>query len=299
MRNQTSKYFQMAFLLFLSLCLTTPGLALDTDVYQPNDRPNVAILFDNSKSMDYGLHEHGVDYGACYDDASNQGHYHQGRTCDETPCENPYYHQFDRDAIYFIKGELGVAVVNNEKAYSGDAGYPEILWMFDYAVPTYTALQTTGSAVSFVYDDTNNDNGVQLLTTINTDDNAGEILFEGIILPKNRSIQLQENSPYPDGTPVDVGFAGQLIAPGWYFSGYSAPTKDSDFNLKTPAEDGHDYAYFFATGNWLNMQAVYMLYENAAFANDGDEDHRTWETTTFDQTPRYSISTNIKSINYP
>ena len=298
MRNRANKYFQVAFLLFLSLCLTTPGSALDTDVYQTNERPNVTVLIDNSSSMGFGLYEHAVNYGACYDYASDLGHYDYTRSA--TATENPYYgteNQFDRDSIYFLKGKIGVAVVDS-KAYSGDAGNPDYIWYVYNVIHTHTVLQTEGTIVSIVDDDPEDEDS-PLLTIGTGDDDAGYILFQETQLPLNRTILLQEKKTYPDGTPVEVGFAGQLKAPGWYFSGYTATTADSDFSAIKIAENGDEYVYFFVTGNWLNMQAVYNLYETDA-CNESD---RTWQNLTFvlptGELPWYSKETNIYSTNYP
>ncbi|MEA3347997.1 MAG: hypothetical protein U9Q39_02920, partial [Pseudomonadota bacterium] len=294
MKNKTNKYFQIAFLLLLSLCLTTPGAALDTDVYQTNERPNVSILFDNSSSMGFGLYESAVDYGACYDYASDRGHFHQGRP----GTENPFYgaNKFDRNAIYIIKGDIRVSVVGG-KAYSGDPGDPDKFWDFVDIIETHTTLQTQGTIVTFVDDNPEDTNDPRLTT-----DTAGYILFDGAQLPLNRPIKLQEKRTYPDGTPVEVGFAGQLKAPGCYFSGYSSPGKTDQFTKKV-AENNDEYVYFFVTGNWLYMQTVYNLYETEADAINKNESARTWKELAFvlpaAELPWYHKETNIYSTNYP
>ena len=43
------------------------GQAVDTDIYQSNVKQNAYVLMDNSTSMDFGVYESNIDYGAMFD----------------------------------------------------------------------------------------------------------------------------------------------------------------------------------------------------------------------------------------
>ena len=56
-----------ALLLAVLLCLATPGGAKDTDIYAVNTKQNCYVLMDSSGSMNFGVYEHTIDYGAMFD----------------------------------------------------------------------------------------------------------------------------------------------------------------------------------------------------------------------------------------
>jgi len=54
----------LAVILYSSVALL---FAKDTDIYQVNTKQNCYILLDNSGSMDFGVYEQSIDYGAMFD----------------------------------------------------------------------------------------------------------------------------------------------------------------------------------------------------------------------------------------
>ena len=89
-----------------------------------------------------------------------------------------------------------------------------------------------------------------------TVDGDGYVLLDGDRLPLGRDIKLKEFVTLYDGTQINQGFGGLLNAPGYYFSGYEGVTAGS----LDVAESGDTNIYFFVTGNWANMQAMYNLH---------------------------------------
>ena len=227
--------------------------AKDTDIYQISTKQNCYILLDNSGSMDFGVYEQNIDYGdmfdylfTLYDDSdavSDQIDY----IYDTVNNSNYFYQNHkERRKIFLWKGAIGVTLATVDgvtTAFTGDAADPNYLWYSADLVDTNTLIDSDGN---LSYDGS----GTQRLTT----DANGHILFDNQLLPLNRDIKLQEMQTLYDGSQVDIGFGGLLNAPGYYFSGYESPaTLDI-------AEDGDTNIYFFVTGNWVNMQAMYNLH---------------------------------------
>jgi len=279
-------------LLFSLLCFSLNGAyADDTEIYQTNLRPNVAIMFDTSGSMDFGIYDSSVDYGYCYNYASEQGDYDKiagggGGT------NNHYYApngpgtppQFPRNEILLVKGNIGVTI-RNGRSYTGDPGDPDYLWYTNDVIHTHTFINSDGNL--------SGDGSNPQRVTVNSE---GIILLDGAPLPLDRSIKLHDWQPNPDGTLIDKGFGGQINAPGWYFSGLEGIGNNaSEHNT---AEDGDTYIYFFIPGNWINMQMMYNLYTQ----NTTDEDYRTWKVRTFpkeNESNWHTVFTDIHSQNYP
>lgn len=225
--------------------------AKDTDIYQVNTKQNCYILLDNSGSMDFGVYEQNIDYGQMFDylftlnDAGSQSDY----IWDTINNSNFFYQNHkERRKIFLWKGRIGVTITSVDgvsTAFTGDAADPSYLWFYYDLVDTNTLIDSDGI---LTYDGS----GTQRLTT----DADGYILFDGVKLPLNQDIKLREMQTLYDGSQVDIGFGGLLNAPGYYFSGYEGVTSGS---LNT-AEDGDQDIYFFVTGNWVNMQAMYNLH---------------------------------------
>ena len=225
--------------------------ANDTDIYQVNTKQNCYILLDNSGSMDFGVYEHSIDYGQMFDylftlnDSGSQTDYIY-----DTITNSNFFYQNHRETrkIYLWKGRIGVTIASVDgvsTAFTGDAADPNYLWFYYDLVDTNTLIDSDGN---LIYDGS----GTQRLTT----DADGKILFDGKNLPLNQDIKLKNKQTLYDGSQVDIGFGGLLNAPGYYFSGYKDVPSG---NLKN-AEDGDLDIYFFVTGNWANMQAMYNLH---------------------------------------
>ena len=226
--------------------------AKDTDIYEVSVKQNCYILQDNSASMDFGVYEHTIDYYEMfkylfrlyesaapyntyiYDTINNSDHF--------------YYNSETRNKIYLLKGNIGVttATVDGQTvAFTGDAADPNYIWYTGDLVDTNVLIDSDGN---LTYDGS----GTQRVTV----DGDGYILLDGARLPLNQDIKLHDMQTLYDGTQVDTGFGGLLNAPGYYFSGYEGVTAGS---LDT-AESGDTNIYFFITGNWINMQAMYNLH---------------------------------------
>lgn len=260
--------------------------AYDTDVYKVNVKPNVAIMFDTSGSMDFGVYEATVDYGAFYNERAEAG------DCDMIAggCGTSAYfyasggagtgRQYRKDEILLVKGNIGVSVTADNRTFTGDPGDPNYLWYIFNVVQTYTCIDSTGNLF-------NCEGGTQRITT-DADEN---ILLDGQALPLDRGIKLHDFQENMDGSLTDKGFGGMLNAPGWHFSGYEGVNLGS----LDVVENGDTNVYFFIPGNWINMQMMYNLYTQYTT----DEAYRTWKTTTFSNSPRYIVQTDIHTQNYP
>ncbi|HDS16192.1 MAG TPA: hypothetical protein ENN66_06200 [Proteobacteria bacterium] len=279
--------------IILALIFTVGGGAaafgLDTDVYQTNLRPNVAILFDSSGSMEFGIYDQTIDYGAFYNWASEQGDYDLIAGGGGT---NNYFYapdgpgtgrQYPRREILLLKGNTGVTITATGVTYTGDAGDPNYIWYTNNVVHTYTYIDEDGNL-----------SGDGLHTPRLSLDEAGYILLDGVPLPLDRGIKLHDFQANPDGSLTDQGFGGQLNAPGWYFSGL----KGVDAANHNVVEHNDTNVYFFISGNWINMQMMYNLYT----INSINEDYRTWKTRTFPDTLEefwHTVACSINSTNYP
>ncbi|WP_457551912.1 pilus assembly protein [Desulfobacula sp.] len=223
--------------------------AQDTNIYQINTKQNCYILLDNSGSMDFGVYEQSIDYGEMFDylftlnDSGSQSDYIW-----DTITDSDYFYENHKETskIFLWKGQIGVTIASVDgvsTAFTGDAADPNYLWYSADLVDTNTLIDSDGT---LTYDGS----GTQRLTT----DADGHILFDGVKLPLNQDIKLSEMQTLYDGSQMDIGFGGLLNAPGYYFSGY-----ENVGSLDT-AEDGDQDIYFFVTGNWVNMQAMYNLH---------------------------------------
>ncbi len=272
--------------IFVLTVAFTTVYALDTDIYQNTIKPNVAILFDTSGSMDFGVYEHTIDYGAYYNWASELG------DCDEIAggcgTSNYFYpdsRKFPRNEILLIKGKIRVRILPDGTTFTGDAGNPDYVWYVNNVIETNTCIDRNGSLYAC--------DGNEAARRITVDAN-GTILLDGEELPLDRSIKLHDWQRNPDGTLTDKGFGGLLNAPGWYFSGFEGIGDDaSDHNV---VEDGDEYIYFFIPGNWINMQMVYNLYTH----DTTNEAYRTWKVRTFPYAEWHTTFVDgIESPNYP
>jgi len=283
--------YLILFSLYSLCCLISVAYGLDTDVYKTNLKPNVAIMFDTSGSMEFGVYDHTVDYGGFYNYASEQGDYDLiagggGGTDNYFYAENgpgtpP---QYPRREILLVKGNIGVTITSDGVSYTGDAGDPDYLWYVGNLIHTYTFIDEDGNL-----------SGDGTHTQRITVDGEGHILLDGERLPLDRDIPLHNWQENTDGTKTDLGFGGQVNAPGWYFSGFEGVGNNAgDHNV---AESGDVNVYFFITGNWINMQMMYNLYTE----NVMDERYRTWKTRTLPDTEQevwHTVAVDIHSPNY-
>ncbi len=243
----------LAALMLIFIAATSSLLdAKDTDIYEVSTKQNCYILLDNSESMDFGVYEQSIDYGEMFDylfELNESGSPYNTYIYD-TVNNSDYFHNNhkERRKIFLWKGRIGVTtatVDGTTKAFTGDAADPNYLWFSADLVDTNVTINSDGE---LTYDGS----GTQRLTV----DTDGTILFDGAALPMNQSIKLNDIRTMYDGTQVNAGFGGLLNAPGYYFSGYEGVTAGS-LNV---AESGDQDVYFFVTGNWVNMQAMYNLH---------------------------------------
>ncbi len=227
--------------------------ALDTDIYKVNSANNCYMLLDNSGSMSFGVYEHTIDYGAMFDYLFTLNDDPAGDYDDyiyDTINNSSYFYQNhqERRKIYLWRGDIGVTIAHvdgRDIAFTGDAADPDYLWYMSYLIDTHTLIDENG--------DLADDGTGQQRITVDAD---GYILLDGNRLPLGQDITLHELQTLYDGSVVDRGFGGLLNAPGYYFSGYEGVNIG---NLDV-AEDGDTSIYFFVTGNWVNMQAMYNLH---------------------------------------
>ncbi|MCD6533642.1 MAG: hypothetical protein J7L25_06160 [Deltaproteobacteria bacterium] len=258
----------------------SPALALDTDIYAINPRPNVAILFDTSGSMGFGIYNNSVDYrsiytNACaqqaagtygytaydrYDTAGNGGgvnnlYYkmfisHTG----DLPVGNNYI-DLNHQEIVLIKGSTKVTISTdadgNLLSQTGDAGAPTIIWDFANLKKTFTKLEN-GEIVRL------NDSDAPRLSVNGTEET---IYLDNAPLPLDRNTTLTNTQVYEDNTTVDLGFAGLLEAPGYYFSGYGSNYTGDPAATGAIATNNEDEVYYLASANWVYMMMAYQLYD--------------------------------------
>ncbi len=274
-------------LIFILILMSYNLFSYDTDLYKQNVKPNVMLLTDTSGSMDFGVYEHTVDYGAFYDWASELG------DCDMIAggcgTNNYFYHNhFPKNEILLVKGNIGVTI-HNGVSFTGDPGDPDYIWYTNDVIETNTYIDDYGR----LYDGDNRSIDDPDYSGRITVDSEGYVLLDGERLPLDRNIKLHDYVTYPDGTIIDMGFAGLLNAPGWYFSGYEGIGDGaSQHNV---AESGDTYIYFFITGNWINMQQMYNLYTDYTT----NENYRTWRVRTFTNVSYTPVEVDIHSPNYP
>lgn len=254
------------YVFIIFICTVNQSNARDTDIYDISTKQNCYILMDNSGSMDFGVYEYTVDYGKMFDYL-----YCLDADGGDTACGNTYIYDTvnhssyfynnhkERRKIFLWKAEnkdesgksIGITIANvdgQDMAFAGDAADPEFLWYSGSLVDTHTMIDEDGN----LSDDDTTD-GIDPRITVDSD---GYVLLDGDRLPIGQDIKLHEFKKLYDGSVVDNGFGGMLNAPGYYFSGYKGVTQGS----LDIAEDGDSGIYFFLTGNWANMQAVYNLH---------------------------------------
>ncbi len=249
----TRRVYQRFYIILSLLLFIPPVFAKDTDIYQINTKQNCYILLDNSGSMDFGVYESNVDYGAMFDYLFTLNDAPAGDFNDyiyDTVNNSNYFYNNHKEIskIYLWKGRIGVTTANvdeTDTAFTGDAADPDYLWFTNDLVDTHTIIDSSGNL-------SGDGIGTQRITV----DNEGYILLDNLRLPLGRSIKHHSPVTLYDGSIIDSGFGGLLNAPGYYFSGYEGVTYG---NLNS-AEDGDQDIYFFVTGNWVNMQAMYNLH---------------------------------------
>jgi len=266
--------FGLVMTLFL-LAASAISFADDTDIYKPKVKHNVMILMDSSGSMAWPLYENTIGYGDFYDyvcvnrstwtdsyDETNSAH---GTSA-------PYYGSANkkvRTKLYLIYGNTGYS-----NSLTGDAGNPDLTWNISESADTLTYLNSDGE-LEDAAGKKPGDTGYagRIRTVVDGTTGLTMITIDGDRLPNGKDIALHDWRDNPDGSRVDNGFSGLVQAPGYYFSGYFRDTVAGDQNLhvhdpastytSNPASadtsSGYKQCYFFATGNWINMQMVFNL----------------------------------------
>ncbi len=292
---------RIAVLLATILWIASPAASRDTDVYSINTKQNAYVLMDNSKAMGYGVYEHSIDYGEMFDylfTLNDQGDVRDYIWDTITNSSIFYRNHSPMRTIFLWRGKIGVTIANidgESVAISGDAADPAYLWYSggtDF-INTRTMIDADGNLAP---------DGSGLPQRLTVDAN-GYVRLDGALLPLGLSIKEHEYTTLFNGTVIDTGFAGLLTAPGYYFSGYKGLSATSlNPTALDPVEDGDQYVYFFVTGNWANMQAMYNLtyYRNTsprpAGANLGDD---AWRFEHFPLTTPASWSQIGYTLDYP
>jgi len=288
-----SQASSVSLILAVLLVAVSPTSARDTDIYAINAKQNCYILMDSSGSMNFGVYEHTIDYAAMFDylftlNDSPTGDYYDYIYDTVNDSDYFYTHKSERKKIYLWKGRIGVTVatVNGQNvAFTGDAADPNYLWFLNDMVDTHTLIDENGNL-------TGDGAGTPRLSV----DNDGYVLLDGQRLPLGMSIKHHDYKILYNGSVVDNGFGGLMNAPGYYFSGYEGVASGS-LNV---AENGDQDIYFFVTGNWANMQAMYNLHYTTnnptpAGASQGD---MAWVYETFPiQTDSWTTLDHV--LDYP
>ena len=284
-------------LLAALLCLAQTVTAKDTDIYSINTKQNCYVLMDSSGSMNFGVYEHTIDYGAMFDylftlkDSGSQQDY----IWDTVNKSNVFYqnHKTARK-IYLWKGNIGatIATIDGKSvAFSGDAADPDYLWYSNDLVDTHTLIDVNGN---LSHDGT-------VYPRRLTVDNDGYILLDGQHLPLGLDIKVHDFATLYNGTVVDNGFSGLLNAPGYYFSGYEGVA----LNALDPVENGDTNVYFFVTGNWANMQAMYNLHYTTnnptptSSKTGAKKDDPAWPYELFPLSSTTSWTQLSQTLDYP
>ena len=290
---------RLLLLLAIFTWFSLPVLAKDTDIYSVNAKQNAYVLMDSSGSMNFGVYEHTIDYGAMFDYLFTLNDSPAGDYDDyiyDTVNNSSYFYQNHKPTrrIYLWKGDIGVtiATINGQNvAFSGDAADPNYLWYSNQLVDTHTLLDIDGNL--------SDDGTGQRRITVDTD---GYILLDGNRLPLGLDIKAHDFATLYNGSIVDNGFNGLLNAPGYYFSGYEGVTTGA---LNT-VENGDVSVYFFVTGNWVNMQAMYNLHytTNNPTPTGASENDAAWPYENFPVTPSswtqidHDLDYPVGNINY-
>ncbi len=224
------------------------GLAVDTDIYESNVKQNAYVLMDNSTSMDFGVYESNIDYGAMFDYL-----FVKDEITDTIMTWDPDYFYENHEAknkVYLLKGNIGVRVITVDgetRAYTGDAADPNYTWYVNDLVDLHALIDVDGNL-------SGEEGETQRLTV----DSNGQVLLDGEALPLDQARKLHDMNTLYDGSMIDEGIGGLLQAPGYYFSGLNAVGSGSGDHVT--AEDGDVNIYFLITGNWTNMQQMYNLH---------------------------------------
>ena len=297
MKATSEKYLmpavRVSLLLALLIWLAQPALAKDTDIYSVNAKQNCYVLMDSSGSMNYGVYQHTIDYYEMFKylftlNDNPVGDY--GDYIYDTINNSSYFYTHHTEArkIFLWKGRIGasIATVDGQPvAFSGDAANPDYLWFSNDLVDTHTVIDNDGNLAD-------DGTGQRRLTV----DASGYILLDGTQLPLGLNIKAHDLVTLYNGSVVDNGFNGLLNAPGYYFSGYEGVT----VGALNQVESGDQDVYFFVTGNWANMQAMYNLHYTTSNptptgAHNGDA---AWVYESF-PIPPASWPQSAYSLDYP
>lgn len=265
---KATRHKQLIYVISTSLLLVSllfnfsPSLARDTDIYNVNAKQNAYVLMDSSGSMAFAVYEHTVNYAAMYDYLFSKNDKNIGLPTEVFEdyiydFENGaalYKNHLEKDRIYLVKINAGVtftAVNGKNVTFHGDASNTNL--ELTQVIDTHTLLATNGTLTQ------DSDGVVNQRITIDN----GNIAFDNASLPIGQEIKAHDFVTLYDGSVIDNGFIGLLNAPGFYFSGYTSTAAAPD--TLVDAQSGDSEIFFFATGNWINMQAIMNLrYNNAA-----------------------------------
>ncbi|MDP2863393.1 MAG: PilC/PilY family type IV pilus protein, partial [Desulfobacterales bacterium] len=283
-------FYGILILLFLSAAGAIVSFADDTDIYKPKVKHNVMILMDSSGSMAWPIYENTINYAefydyVCvnrstwtdsYDEADTDGSNHGINASYYGPGTPP---KKERTKIYLIYANTGYST-----SLTGDAGNPGLSWYLDGSADMGTYLSSDGELVDAEGDKPQNDDGsanpayggrIKTVDVVVGGETVKMITIDGQRLPNGKDIALHDWRDNPDGSRVDNGLSGMVQAPGYYFSGYfkngissaernrivtdplSCYTSDP---LVAKAAADPERCYFFATGNYINMQMVFNLW---------------------------------------
>jgi len=263
----TSRIAALSFFL-LNICSALPIQARDIDVYSINAKQNAYVLVDSSVSMGFGVYEHVINYGEMYDyfvglnpHGDNKYIYDtiiNGDTYEFTTPAGSYLPASEAQRIYLWKSESDIGVYYTcipddtgctPTAFTGDPSDPDFIWDPSYLIDTYTLLDENGNLIP---------DGSGQTPRLTTDEN-GYVLFDGEPLPNGQDVKVNDRLGLYNKAVVDSGFAGLLQAPGYYFSGYHTLDRELIDGISLIEPESNLPPYFFVTGNWVNMQAVYNL----------------------------------------
>lgn len=280
----------ISFLLVLFLWSSIQTSAKDLDIYAVNMKQNCYVLMDSSGSMNFGVYEHTIDYGEMFDylfTLNDNGSY-SDYIYDTINHSSIYYkNHHPSKKIYLWKGAIGAIIASidgKNVAFSGDAADPSYLWHSDDLVDTHTVIDTDGNL--------SDDGTGQRRITV---DANGYILLDGQQLPLGLNIKEHDFATLYNGSVIDNGFAGLLNAPGYYFSGYEGV----GLNALNQVEDGDTNVYFFVTGNWANMQAMYNLHYTTNPQGAGSLGDAAWQYEKFPLSSTTAWSQLDYSLDYP
>ncbi len=142
MRN---KYPILFFVVLLAFFIA-PGLSLgaDTDIYQVNVKQNAYILLDSSGSMDYGVYESSIDYGAMYDYL-----FVKDEIDDTIQAGSWFENHWPQNKIFLVKGKIRAQLIEVadgvKEVFTGDAANPDYLWDAGHMVDTHTYIDSQGN----------------------------------------------------------------------------------------------------------------------------------------------------------